>query len=87
MQINPTVDEPSTSKRALLAIQQLQAKLAALEAEKHEPIAIIGMGCRFPGGSNNPEAYWQMLRNSVDAMCEVPSDRWDTDLTIRDGDT
>ena len=43
---------------------------------KLEPIAIIGIGCRFPG-ANNPEAFWQLLRNGVDAITEVPSDRWD----------
>src|SRR5207248_2227831 len=38
-----------------------------------EPIAIIGIGCRFPGGSDTPQAYWQMLREGVDAVREVPS--------------
>jgi acyl transferase domain-containing protein/acyl carrier protein len=43
-----------------------------------EPIAIIGIGCRFPG-AENPEAFWQLLRDGVDAITEVPSDRWDID--------
>ncbi len=43
-----------------------------------EPIAIIGIGCRFPG-ANEPEAFWQMLQDGVDAITEVPSDRWDVD--------
>jgi len=43
-----------------------------------EPIAIIGIGCRFPG-AKNPEAYWQLLRNGVGAISEVPPDRWDVD--------
>jgi len=42
-----------------------------------EPIAIIGMGCRFPGGANTPEAFWQILRNSIDTLVEIPSERWD----------
>ncbi|KYC40370.1 short-chain dehydrogenase [Scytonema hofmannii PCC 7110] len=66
----------SPTKRALLALKEMQAKLEANEQAKTEPIAIIGMSCRFPG-ANDPEAYWQMLRNGVDAMTEVPSDRWD----------
>ncbi|NEO43440.1 MAG: acyltransferase domain-containing protein [Moorea sp. SIO4A3] len=43
-----------------------------------EPIAIIGIGCRFPG-AKNPDSFWQLLRNGVDAITEVPSDRWDVD--------
>lgn len=43
-----------------------------------EPVAIIGIGCRFPG-ANNPEAFWQLLQNGVDAISEVPPDRWDVD--------
>ena len=69
----------SPTKRALLALQEMQAKLEANERAKTEPIAIIGLGCRFPGGSNDPESYWQMLRNGVDAIVEVPPDRWDVD--------
>ncbi|HEY9405602.1 MAG TPA: type I polyketide synthase, partial [Pyrinomonadaceae bacterium] len=41
-----------------------------------EPIAIIGLGCRFPG-AKNPAAFWELLRNGVDAVTEIPADRWD----------
>ncbi len=41
-----------------------------------EAIAIIGLGCRFPG-AKDPDAFWQMLRNGVDGITEVPSNRWD----------
>ncbi|MEU8547597.1 type I polyketide synthase [Streptomyces roseoverticillatus] len=43
-----------------------------------EPIAIIGMGCRFPR-AGNPEEFWQLLLDGVDAISEVPPDRWNAD--------
>ena len=42
-----------------------------------EPIAIIGMGCRFPGAANRPEAFWDLLKSGADAMVDVPPERWD----------
>ena len=68
----------SPIKRSLLALKQMQAKLEVLERAKHEPIAIIGMGCRFPG-ADSPEAFWQLLHHGVDAIAQVPPDRWDAD--------
>jgi 8-amino-7-oxononanoate synthase len=41
-----------------------------------EPIAIVGIGCRFPGATN-PEAFWKLLQDGVDAIQEVPRSRWD----------
>jgi acyl transferase domain-containing protein len=43
-----------------------------------EPIAIIGMSCRFPG-AEDPQAFWELLKNSGDAITEVPPDRWNLD--------
>src|SRR5713226_6873191 len=57
----------------------MQVKLDAAESAKTEPIAVTGMGCRFPGGASNPAAYWQLLRDGVDAIGEVPPNRWDVD--------
>ncbi|MEL6223645.1 MAG: type I polyketide synthase [Cyanobacteria bacterium J06627_8] len=43
------------------------------------PIAIVGIGCRYPGGADTPEAFWQLIRNGVDSVTEVPPSRWDVD--------
>jgi acyl transferase domain-containing protein/acyl carrier protein len=64
-------------KRALFALKDMRTKLETLEQAKTEPIAIIGMACRFPGGANTPEAFWQLLYNGVSPITEVPASRWD----------
>lgn len=73
------IDTLSPVKHALLEIRQLRRRLEESEGQKHEPIAIIGMGCRIPGRVNNPESFWRLLRNAEDAIIEIPPDRWDVD--------
>jgi len=48
------------------------------EVGSAEPIAIVGIGCRFPGAANLEE-FWRLLRDGVDAITEIPGDRWDVD--------
>ena len=55
------------------------AVLPSAYLSRQEPIAIIGMGCRFPGGVETPEDFWSLLHQGIDAIIEVPSDRWDLD--------
>ncbi|MBD3305128.1 acyltransferase domain-containing protein [candidate division KSB3 bacterium] len=66
-------------KRAILALEKMQAKVESLEYARTEPIAIIGLGCRFPGNADTPEKFWHLLHDGVDAITEVPPDRWNID--------
>ncbi|NJR41419.1 MAG: type I polyketide synthase [Akkermansiaceae bacterium] len=71
--------ELSPLQRSVLVIEKLKAKLDALEYAVTEPIAMIGMGCRFPGGVQDPQSFWTLLRTGTDAIVEVPPERWDVD--------
>ncbi|GAA4681609.1 type I polyketide synthase [Phytohabitans rumicis] len=63
---------------ALRTIERLRRRIAASrDAWLDEPIAIVGMGCRFPGGADTPEAFWHVLRNGVDTTGEFPPERAD----------
>jgi acyl transferase domain-containing protein len=66
----------SALQRAALTIKELRTKLDAAKQSGKDPIAIVGMSCKFPGASNLDE-YWQLLSNGVDAVSEVPKSRWD----------
>ncbi|QSQ13844.1 type I polyketide synthase [Myxococcus landrumensis] len=66
-------------KRALLKLQEAQSQLDAHARERHEGLAIVGMGCRFPGGASTPGRYWRLLLDGTDAISEVPPERWDAE--------
>lgn len=43
------------------------------------PVAVIGMGCRLPGGIDSPDRLWEALLRGDDLVTEIPADRWDID--------
>src|SRR6185295_8895645 len=49
------------------------------EARVVEPVAVVGLGCRLPGQANTPDAYWTLLQQGVDAVTEVPLERWNAE--------
>jgi len=62
------IAQMSHEKRQLLA-QMLQGD--------REPLAVVGIGCRFPGGVTSADSFWHLLQNGLDGRVEVPQDRWD----------
>lgn len=68
----------SQKQLAVLALR-LNDELEQARGARTAPVAIIGMGCRFPGGVDGPGAYWRLLAEGKDAIREVPADRWDVD--------
>jgi len=83
----PTIDALARNLTGALDRSFSANGLDAPREMRPEPIAIIGIGCRFPG-SSGPEAFWQSIRDGVDAITEVPADRfnlkdvYDPDPTI-----
>ena len=75
----PTPSGLATYIRSELAgVPQEIKQVAAVRATTDEPIAIVGMACRFPGGVNSPEDLWDMVIQGRDVLTEFPNDRgWD----------
>ncbi len=69
----------SPIKRAILELREMREQLDAVEYAQTEPIAIVGMGLRFPGDATTPDSYWALLRDGVDAISDIPADRWNVD--------
>src|SRR5262245_10245506 len=66
-----------SSQRILRALKEARARLQAIDQARSEPIAIVGIGCRFPGGVNDGPSDWRLLCNGADAVSEIPADRFD----------
>lgn len=81
MKTNATTPKQRLSpvKRAYLALQEMQAKCESLEQASTEPIAIVGLACRFPGGADDWQAYWRLLASGRDAIGEAPAGRWNSE--------
>ncbi|MFE2042418.1 type I polyketide synthase, partial [Streptomyces sp. NPDC059477] len=67
-------------KRATTELERSRRRVRELEERDHEPVAIIGMGCRYPGGVRTPEDLWRVVAEGVDVVTEFPTDRgWDVE--------
>ncbi|MCV7258301.1 type I polyketide synthase, partial [Mycobacterium shimoidei] len=64
---------------ALRKIDDLTARLEIAEKGDTEPIAVVGIGCKFPGGVDTPAQYWRFLRDGESGVVRVPPNRWDAD--------
>ena len=66
-------------KKVTVELTQTRRRLTEAEERRHEPIAIIGMACRYPGGADTVDGYWDLLRDGRSTVTEVPKSRWDID--------
>ncbi|GGX58515.1 hypothetical protein GCM10010358_10690 [Streptomyces minutiscleroticus] len=81
------MEDPATAdklrdylKRATTELERSRRRVRELEEQDREPVAIIGMGCRYPGGVRTPEDLWRIVDEGVDVVTEFPTDRgWDVD--------
>ena len=70
-------DHEGTLRQAYRTLRAMQRRIDELQDGTVAPVAVIGVGCRFPGGAADPESYWELLRSGRDAVVEVPASRFD----------
>jgi acyl transferase domain-containing protein len=71
--------EASAVRRALAMIQDLERRLAAAEGAQQQAVAIVGLGCRFPGAGEDAAGFWELLAQGRDAVTPVPEERWNAE--------
>lgn len=82
-----TPDRRAIIAEALHKIDDLTARLEIAEKTGTEPIAVVGMGCRLPGGVNNPDEFWELLHDGKSGIVRVPPERWDADALYTEDHT
>ncbi|HEX4036861.1 MAG TPA: type I polyketide synthase [Acidobacteriaceae bacterium] len=68
-----------SAARLALAIKRVREERPDADLVNAEPIAVVGIGCRLPGGVHSPEDFWRVLVDGIDTVTEVPRDRWSAD--------
>ncbi|MGC4897455.1 beta-ketoacyl synthase N-terminal-like domain-containing protein, partial [Micromonospora sp. DT31] len=72
-------------KRVTAELHQTRQRLRATEEARREPIAIVGVGCRFPGGVRDADDLWDLVAGGTDAVSEFPTNRgWDLENLFHD---
>ena len=77
------VTDSSAIRRAINEIRKLKRRIKELEFSLIEPIAVIGIGCHFPGSSDNQNRFWDLLTSDGDAICRPPLQRWSAGTSSR----
>jgi acyl transferase domain-containing protein/SAM-dependent methyltransferase/acyl carrier protein len=69
----------SPLKRAIVELREMREKLDEVGRRQSDPVAIVGVGLRLPGGARDEASLWRMLADGVDTVTEIPKERWDID--------
>jgi acyl transferase domain-containing protein/acyl-CoA synthetase (AMP-forming)/AMP-acid ligase II/NADP-dependent 3-hydroxy acid dehydrogenase YdfG/acyl carrier protein len=82
----PNISSLSEYIQTALNLEQNTYDKYAKQNNSLESIAIVGMSCRFPQGGNSPEEFWDLLINGIDAVTDIPKERWRAEKYFSDND-